>query len=34
MDDDADTKMILTAPSPENWKKAPGCPGMWLNNVQ
>jgi len=24
MDDDADAKMILTAPPPENWKRSPG----------
>jgi len=23
-DDDADTKMILTAPTPDNWKRPPG----------
>jgi len=31
MDDDADAKMILTAPPPENWKRPPGRP---LNTIQ
>jgi len=35
MDDDADAKMILTAPPPENWKRRPGRPCItWLNTVQ
>jgi len=35
MDDDADAKMILTAPPPENWKRRPGRPRItWLNTVQ
>jgi len=35
MDDDADAKMILTAASPENWKRSPGRPCItWLNTVQ
>jgi len=35
IDDDADAKMILTTPSPENWKKPSGRPRiMWLNTVQ
>jgi len=35
MDDDADAKMILTAPLPENWKKPPGRPRItWLNTIQ
>ena len=35
MDDDADAKMILTAPPPENWKRLPGRPRItWLNTVQ
>jgi len=35
MDDDADAKMILTAPSPENWKRPPGRPCITcLNTVQ
>jgi len=34
-DDNADAKMILTAPSPENWKRPPGRPcTTWLNTVQ
>ena len=34
-DDDADAKMILTAPPPENWKRPPGRSRiMWLNTVQ
>jgi len=32
--DDADAKVILTAPPPENWKRPPGRPHiMWLNTV-
>jgi len=35
MDDDADAKMILMAPLPENWKRPPGRPRItWLNTVQ
>jgi len=35
MYDDADAKMILTAPPPENWKRLPGRPRiMWLNILQ
>ena len=35
MDDDADAKMILTAPPPENWKRPPGRHHItWLNIVQ
>jgi len=35
MDDDVDAKMILTAPSPNNWKRPPGRPRItWLNTVQ
>jgi len=46
MDDDADAKMILIAPLPENWKiliaplpenwkRPPGLPRItWLNTVQ
>ena len=35
MDDDADAKMILTAPPPENWKRPPGHPHItWLNTIQ
>jgi len=37
MDDDADAKMIQTAPPPDNWKRPP-LPGRtritWLNTVQ
>jgi len=34
MDDDADAKMILMVPSPENWKRPPGHPHiMWLNTI-
>jgi len=34
MEDDADAKMILTAPSPENWKRPSGCPCItWLNTI-
>ena len=35
MDDDADAKMILTAPPPDIWKRPPGCPRItWLNTIQ
>jgi len=35
MDDDADAKMILTAPPPENWKRPPVHPRItWLNTIQ
>jgi len=35
MGDDADAKLILTAPPPENWKRPPGCPPItWLNTIQ
>ena len=35
MDDDADAKMILMAPPPDNWKRPPGRPCItWLNTVQ
>jgi len=35
MDDDADAKMILTAPQPDNWKSPLGCPYItWLNTIQ
>jgi len=35
MDDDANAKMILTAPPPDNWKRPPERPHiMWLNTVQ
>jgi len=35
MDDDADAKMILTAPPPGSWKIPPGRPRItWLNTVQ
>ena len=35
MDDDADAKMILTAPPPKNWKRPPGRPRItWLNTIQ
>jgi len=35
MDDDANAKMILTAPSPENWKRPAGRPHItWLNTIQ
>jgi len=35
MDDDADAKMILTVPPPEDWKRPPGRPrSTWLNTVQ
>ena len=34
-DDDADAKMILTAPPPDNWKRPPGRPHItWLNTIQ
>ena len=35
MDDDADAKMILTAPPLENWKRPPGHPHITrLNTIQ
>ena len=35
MHDDADAKVILTAPPPGNWKRPPGRPRVtWLNVVQ
>ena len=35
VDDDADAKMILTAPPPDNWKRPPGHSRItWLNTVQ
>jgi len=35
VDDDADTKVILRAPPPDNWKRPPGRPRTtWLNTVQ
>jgi len=35
MDDDADAKVILTAPPSENWKRPPGLPCItWLNTIQ
>jgi len=35
MDDDADAKMILKAPPPENGKRLAGRPRIpWLNTVQ
>jgi len=35
MDDDADDKMILTAPAAEDWKRPPGRPCItWLNTVR
>jgi len=35
MDDDADAKMILTAPPPENWKRPSRRPHITrLNTVQ
>jgi len=35
MDDEADAKMILTAPPPENWRRPPERPSItWLNTVQ
>jgi len=33
--DEADAKMVLTAPPPDNWKRPPGRPRVkWLNTVQ
>jgi len=35
MNDDTDAKMILTAPSSQNWKRPPGRPRItWLNTIQ
>jgi len=35
MDDDADAKMILMAPPPDNWKRSPGRPCiMWVITIQ
>jgi len=35
MNDDADAKMILTAPPLVNWKRPPGRPRItWLNTIQ
>ena len=35
LDDDADAKMILMAPPPNNWKRPPGRPRItWLNTIQ
>jgi len=35
MDDDADAKMILMAPPPENWKRPLGRPHItWLYTIQ
>ena len=35
MDNDADAKMILTVPQPDNWKRPPGRPRItWLNTIQ
>ena len=35
VDDDADTKMILRAPPPDNWKRPPPHPRTtWLNTIQ
>jgi len=35
MDNDADAKVTLTAPLPDNWRRPPGRPCiMWLNTVQ
>ena len=35
MDDDADAKMILMAPPPDNWKRPLGRPRItWLNTAQ
>jgi len=32
---DADAKMILTLPPPENWKRPPARPRItWLNTIQ
>jgi len=34
LSDDADAKMILTAPPSENWKRPPGRPHIaWLNTL-
>jgi len=33
MDNDADAKLILTAPPPENWKITPGRPRITLLNT-
>jgi len=32
MDDDANAKMILRAPPPENWKRPPGRPSITPSN--
>jgi len=35
MDDEADAKMILTVPAPENWKRPSGHLHItWLNTIQ
>jgi len=35
MDDNADAKMMPTAPPLENWKRPPGHPHiMWVNTIQ
>jgi len=35
IDNDADAKMILTVPPPDNWKRPPGRPRiMWLHTIQ
>jgi len=35
VDDEADVKMILTAPTQDNWKRPPGHRYItWLNTVQ
>jgi len=35
VDDDTDTKVILRAPPPDNWKRPPGRPRTtWLNTIQ
>jgi len=35
LDDDADAKMILMAPPPDDWKRPPGRPYItWLNTVK
>ena len=35
VDNDADAKVTLTAPPPDNWKRPPGRPRItWLNTVQ
>ena len=35
MDDDADAKMILMTPPPDNWKRPPGHSCVtWLNTIQ